>query len=101
MSYSYATQRKIRIIEEKLGKDWKEQQPDKSIDAIYNELVGDTRKNLFCKIDANVKQHLDEMTKAHKSGMAEFIEQIIEAEYARYQARVYQGERALLEEFTG
>ena len=101
MTYSYATQRKIRIIEEKLGKDWRDQRPGKSIDAIYNELVGDTRKNLFCKIPEGAKDHLDEMTKAHKTGMAEFIEQLIEAEWARHTAQVERGERALLEEFSG
>lgn len=101
MSYSYATQRKIRIIEEKLGENWKDQKPGMSIDAIYNEIQGDTRKNLFCKIDAGVKDRLDTMTKAHKTGMAEFIEQMIESEWARYQSRVHQGEKALLEEFSG
>lgn len=61
MPYSYATERKIRIIEDKLGPNWKEQRVGQSIDAIYNDLVGDTRKNLFCKINASVKDRLDEI----------------------------------------
>ena len=101
MSYSYATQRKIKIIQEKLGPEWKAQRPGKSIDAIYNELVGDTRRNLFCKIDAKIKTHLDQMTSNYKTGMAEFIEQLIEAEWARHCQRQEEGERALLEEFSG
>ena len=99
-TYSYATERKIRIIKEKLGDDWKDQRPNQSIDAIYNSIVGDTRKNLFCKIEAESKAKLDEMTGAHKTGMAEFVEQMIEAEYSRFNARQNEGEKALLEEFS-
>ena len=100
MSYSYATERKIRIIEKELGADWKDQRPNQSIDAIYNSIVGDTRKNLFCKIQAESKAKLDEMTSAHKTGMAEFVEQMIDAEHARFQARRSEGEKALLAEFS-
>jgi len=99
-TYSYATERKIRIIEKELGADWKTQRPDQSIDAIYNSIVGDTRKNLFCKIQATAKDKLDEMTGAHKVGMAEFVEQMIDAEYARFTSRRSEGEQALLKEFS-
>ncbi len=101
MPYSYATERKIRIIEEKLGPTWKEQRVGQSIDAVYNDLVGDTRKNLFCKINASVKDRLDEMTSAYRTGMAEFIEHLIEAEYARHEQRTAQGQRIILSEFSG
>jgi len=100
MSYSYATERKIRIIENELGENWKEKRPNESIDAIYNGIVGDTRKNLFCKIQATSKGRLDEMTSAHKTGMAEFVEQMIDAEYARFQERQKTGEKSLLAEFS-
>lgn len=100
MAYSYATERKIRIIEEKLGKDWRDQKPNQSIDAIYNGIVGDTRKNLFCKIQAGAKAKLDTMTSAHKTGMAEFVEQMIDAEYARFEERQKSSEKSLLEEFS-
>ena len=100
MTYSYATERKIRIIEQELGNDWKAQRPKQSIDAIYNSIVGDSRKNLFCKIQAASKDKLDEMTTAHKTGMAEFVEQIIDAEHARFQERRTAGENALLQEFS-
>jgi len=99
MSYSYATQRKIRIIEENLGPDWMEGSGGQSIDAIYNRLIGDKRKNLFCKIDADAKDHVDIMTKHHKSGMADFIEQLICAEWMRYQQRQKDSENLLLREF--
>ena len=99
--YSYATERKIRKIKEALGEGWANQIAGKSIDAVYNEIVGDTRKNLFCKVDAKIKGKLDEMVDEYKTQMAEFIEQLIEAEWVRYQARLAETERNLLAEFTG
>lgn len=99
MSYSYATQRKIRIIKEKMP-EWAPNSGGKSIDALYNELVGDDRKNLFCKIDSGSKDRLDEMTKHHRVGMAEFIEQLINAEYKRHEQRLSSGEKALLSEYS-
>lgn len=99
--YSYATERKIRKIKEALGEGWANQIAGRSIDAVYNEIVGDTRKNLFCKVDAGIKQHLDEMAGEHKTQMAEFIEQLIESEWIRYRARLVEKERNMLAEFTG
>jgi hypothetical protein len=101
MAYSYATQRKIRIIEERLGPNWADRFPGKSIDAIYNELVGDDRKNLFCKIDSDIKDRLDTMTQFHKTGMADFIEVLIQAEWLRFSERTADTERQLLDEFSG
>ena len=101
MNYSHATERKIRIIASQWGPDWKARGQGKSIDAIYNEIVGDDRKNLFCKIDGQVKDNLDEMTDYHKTNMAVFIEQLINAEWARYKERQKDGEKRLLEEFSG
>lgn len=83
---SYATERKLKIIREQLGDDWQDKRPDQSIDAVYNDLMGDQRKTLFCKIDPAVKAHLDEMTKEHNVRIAEFLEGIIEKQYAKHMA---------------
>ena len=81
---SYATRRKKRIIEEKLGANWEAKYPDKSIDAIYNIVTGDKRKNLFCKIDPEIKARLDEMVEYHDMKMSELVEKLVCEEYDRY-----------------
>jgi hypothetical protein len=81
---SYATRRKLRIIKEQLGADWQDQNPGKSIDAIYNVVMGDNRKNLFCKIDPTVKNQLDEMVDYHDIKMAALVEKLVREEYDRY-----------------
>jgi len=81
---SYATRRKLRIINEQLGADWQDQHPDKTIDAIYNVVTGDKRKNLFCKIDPVVKTQLDEMVDYHDIKMAALVEKLVREEYDRY-----------------
>ncbi len=84
---SYATERKIRILEEKLGLDWKKIHSGRSVDAVYNEIMGDTRKNLFCKIRPNTKTKLDEMVDNYDVGMAELVEKLIEDEYGRFSTK--------------
>jgi len=84
--FSYATERKLRIIQERVGDDWRDQYPNQSIDAVFNQIVGDTRKTLFCKLDAEVKQQLDTMTKDHGVRIGEFLEELIKKEYDRYVA---------------
>lgn len=101
MSYSHATERKIRIIEEQLGPDWLVNGGGKSIDAIYNELMGDVRKTLFCKVKPSTKVILDNMLEHHDTKMADFVEQIILAEWSRHQSRLSLGEKQILEEFVG
>lgn len=81
---SYATRRKLRIIKEQLGADWQDQHPGESIDAVYNIVTGDKRKNLFCKIDPAVKGQLDEMVVHHDIKMAELVEKLVREEYDRY-----------------
>jgi len=81
---SYATERKIRIITEKLGEDWRKQHPGKSIDAIYNVVMGDERKNLFCKVDPQTKLQLDEMVEYHDMQMSSLVEKLVQEEYDRY-----------------
>lgn len=81
---SYATNRKLRIIEEKIGGDWTERYPGRSIDAVYNMVMGDNRKNLFCKIDPEIKKKLDEMVEYHDVRMAELVENLVEEEYDRF-----------------
>ena len=81
---SYATRRKIRIITRELGADWQEQHAGKSIDAIYNIVMGDNRKNLFCKIDPAVKTKLDEMVETNDMQMSSLVERLVIEEYDRY-----------------
>lgn len=81
---SYATQRKIKIIEEKLGANWREHYPTESIDRVYNIVNGDTRKNLFCKVSPEVKAKLDEMVEDYEIDMAELVEQMIVSAYDNY-----------------
>lgn len=97
---SYATNRKIRILEEKLGKNWKRDNPGYSIDALYNHIMGDERKNLFCKIDPNVKGQLDEMVDSYDVHMAELVERLIEAEYDRFRQQNRKVSEDLASEFT-
>lgn len=85
MSYSHATERKIRIITEAHGDDWALQFPSKSIDAIYNEVVGETRKTVYAKISADTKEHLDHLTQVYNVSISEFLESLIEKEYRSYQ----------------
>lgn len=84
---SYATERKIRIIKEKLGENWKDKLEGRSIDAAYNELVGDSRKNLFCKIDPSAKARLDEMVEEFDVKMAELVESMINEEYEKLERK--------------
>ena len=84
---SYSTARKIRILTEKLGVGWQKKYPDRSIDSIYNEVVGDNRKNLFCKIDPEVKEQIDEMIVGYDVKMAELIERLIREEHVRFEQR--------------
>ncbi len=96
---SYATARKIRILEEKVG-DWKKQYPGRSVDFVYNQVIGDTRKNLFCKINPATKQQLDEMVDSYDVRMSELVERLIEAEYERYTEENRQASEDLAAEFT-
>lgn len=98
--YSYATERKIRILEQQLGSDWKNRIGDKSIDAAYNDVMGDTRKNLFCKIDADIKDKLDIMLKFNQVGMAEFVAELIKAAWSRHEQAQDRGAKQILEAFT-
>jgi len=81
---SYATRRKIRIIEKELGADWENQHSGKSIDAIYNIVMGDFRKNLFCKVDPETKTKLDEMVEYNDMQMSSLVEKLVREEYDRY-----------------
>lgn len=97
---SYATARKIRIIKEKLGPDWETYTQGKRIDAAYNELVGDSRKNLFCKLRPETKAKLDEMVAENDTKMAEFIESLIEREFDRHTQAKTRNAQDLAASFT-
>ena len=81
---SYATERKIRILKERLGADWETKIAPKRIDRAYNELVGDQRKNLFCKLRPDCKTRLDEMVDERDMVMSEFVESLIDREWDRF-----------------
>ncbi len=81
---SYATKRKMRIIIRKLGSDWQLEYPGKSVDAVYNVVIGDTRKNLFCKISPEVKKQLDEMVRYHDVKMSKMVEKLVQEEYDKF-----------------
>lgn len=98
---SYATERKIRIISEKLGENWRDQLNGRSIDALYNEIVGDTRKNLFCKLRPEVKAKLDELVDEYDMKMAEYVEVLIEDAHARFEAERDKIVKVLGDQFTG
>jgi len=96
---SYATNRKIRILKEKLGDDWREQYPGKSIDFIYNAVIGDNRKNLFCKVSPDVKDQVDEMVEGYDIKMSELIEKLVNEEHERYKARANSYSKDLANQF--
>jgi len=81
---SYATRRKIGIIEKELGADWQAQHAGKSIDAMYNIVMGDFCKNLFCKVDPETKLELDEMVEYNDMQMSSLVERLVREEYDRY-----------------
>jgi hypothetical protein len=82
MDVSYATKRKQRIIESRLGQDWKEKTGGKSIDAVYNQVIGDSRKTLFVKIGSDLKDKLDRMARTQDVRLSELIERMITVAYA-------------------
>jgi hypothetical protein len=84
MAQSTATDRKIRIIEAALGADWRTLHEGWSIDRIYNHVQGDDRKNLFCKVQGDIKAKLDEMVVEYDVDMAVLISQMIEAKHADF-----------------
>ena len=99
--FSYATERKIKIIEEKVGDNWREKFKGESIDSIYNRLVGDDRKNLFCKVSPKTKEELDEMLSDYGVTLGEFMETLIGKEFRRYQDSKSEQIQTLLKEFSG
>lgn len=97
---SYATARKIRILTEKVGADWKEKYPNRSIDAVYNEVVGDLRKNLFCKITPEAKKQVEELVENYDMKMAQLIEHLINSEHQRWQERTGNYSKDLANEYS-
>jgi len=98
---STATARKLRIVEERLGQHWRDTYPGKSIDAVYNAVVGDTRKNLFAKVLPDVKEKLDEMVIHYDVKMSELLERFIETEYDRYLQEKQKLMNNLARDFSG
>lgn len=99
--FSYATERKIKIIEEKIGSDWEEKFQGESIDSIYNRLMGDDRKNLFCKISPQAKNLMEEMLTEYEVTLGEFVERLILKEYKQYEIGKDQKIHCLKNEYSG
>jgi len=78
---SYATNRKIKIIEERYGFNWQSRFEGRSIDSVYKEITGDDRETLFCKIDADKKQKLNQMVKKYDVDLGTLMEQWIDEHY--------------------
>lgn len=98
---SYATERKLRIIHRKAGENWRDQYPGKSIDAVYNLVTGDDRKNLFSKVTPTVKKHLDEMSNYEGANMSEMLEKCIEEAYSRHLEQRSQRSREVTDQYSG
>jgi hypothetical protein len=98
---SYATERKLRIICDKEGENWQQKYPGKSIDAVYNLVTGDRRKNLFSKVSPSVKAHLDEMSTYEGASMSEMLEKCIEDAYSRHLVQRSDLSRELTNQFSG
>lgn len=98
---SYATERKKRILTEKLGENWREDYPGKSIDALYNMVVGDKRRNLFCKIDPEVKAMIDEMSDYYDVRMNELVEIVFREKYENFSDERDLFSENLASEFVG
>lgn len=79
--YSITTERKIKKIEETLGPSWKENNPNKSIDSLYINIVEDNRENLFCKVPPGTKQMLKELVDSSDNNMAELLHSLIHEAY--------------------
>jgi len=84
---SYATNRKLRIITERCGYEWRDTYPDRSIDSVYNELVGDDRKTLFCKLSCDSKDKIDQMLSGYNVEVAALLEQWIDEKYKDFSKR--------------
>lgn len=97
---SYATARKIKILQERFGPEWRKQFPGRSVDSVYNEVMGDRRKNLFCKISPSTKSQLDEMVDTYDVRMSELVERLINAEYRKFEESRLKANLELAAEFT-
>lgn len=101
MNQSYATTRKVRIIESHAGSSWRETYQDRSIDSVYNEIVGDRRKTLFAKISPEIKDMLDQMTAHYDTSMAELIETLIQNEYDSFTEKRASSLQSIADSFSG
>ena len=77
-------QRKIRIIGNIFGSNWREQHPGMAIDAVYNLAIRDERKSVFCKINKDQKQKLMEMIAHYDITMGDFISMMIDIHFEQY-----------------
>lgn len=81
-NYSYATKRKINIINETLGDgyQWPNVPPQydgMSIDSLYSKLIGDERVNMFFKVSPTTKEQIDHLSKTMGMTKAELMEHLV------------------------
>ena len=100
MSVSIATQRKIDIIIEKLGNNWKDQYPNKSVNFVYNTLINDSRKNLYCKISSDSRKKLDTLLNEYDAKLTDFLETLITKEYYEYEKKKAEHTARLAKQFS-
>jgi hypothetical protein len=94
-------QRKIRIIEKIFGLDWREQYPEKAIDAVYNLAIQDDRKSVFCKIDRNHKEKLEDMLEIYGTTMGEFISTMIDEYHTRFLRQQHDKVTGIADDYSG
>lgn len=104
-NYSYATKRKINIINERLGDGYQwpnvpSEYEGMSIDSLYSHLIGDNRVNLFFKVDPKTKEYIDLMSKSSGMKKAEFIEFLINEHYKTYNNKIRKDADDLLKFIT-
>ena len=82
---SWAMSRKLKIIEEKFGTDWKEQFPGYSVNKVYNIACNDNRKCIYVRVSEDIKNMLTVLTDAYEINNDQLIENLIRNEYVSLQ----------------
>jgi hypothetical protein len=84
MSENPGQTRKIRIITETFGPDWRDKFTGKAIDAIYNIAIHDDRKSVFFKTQPIRKDRLAEMVDYYDTTLGDFLGIMIDDYFDRY-----------------
>ncbi len=93
--------RKIRIIIKTFGEGWRERYPGMAIDAVYNLAIKDDREPVFCKIDKQQKKKLREMTSQYEISIGEFLQEMIDVYYVKFQYQQKQIVSGMAQDYSG